>query len=78
MSRHHVCKQTDDEGEGLNKYPQKLYQYEDRFHKPGNTRRIENMSPKVFIGAEQNNNKRNQSQHYSKSDITCYISRTRN
>ena len=52
VTRNHIRKQTNNQGERLNKYTQKFYQYQNRFHETWHSGRIEYMSPEMFIGTK--------------------------
>lgn len=72
MPGHHVGKKTDNEGEGFCEYTEELYGYQDGFYAVW-YRGPEDMCPVVFIGAEQDDEERNDTQYQCKSDITCYV-----
>src|ERR1700682_5111498 len=71
MTSYHVCEQTYDEGKGLDKNTDKFNRNQYEFYSQRYAGRIENMTPVMFIGTEKNNNKRDNAQNSSKSNIAC-------
>ena len=49
MTRHHIGKQTYDQGEGLDKYTDKFNRNQNKFYSERYTRRIKNMTPVMFV-----------------------------
>lgn len=76
VPRHHVGKQTNDEGEGLDKHTEKLNRHQDELHTQGYARRIENVPPVMTIRAEQDHRERDQSEYRGERDVTGHVRRT--
>ncbi len=53
MTRHHIGKQTYDQGEWLDENTDKFNRNQNEFHPERYTGWIKNMSPVMFVGTEQ-------------------------
>src|SRR5262249_7734065 len=69
----HVGKQTHDQGEGLGEYTHQLYRQHEEFYTYRNTGIPEDMAPEMSVGAEQDNDQRDNTQYGSESDIASYV-----
>ena len=73
VPRYHVRKKTDNESEGLNEHTEKFNQHQYRLHKTRHAGWIENMSPEMFVGTEQDHDEWDHTKHESESNVAGHI-----
>ena len=76
MACQHVGKKTYDQGKWLGKYAQEFNQHQDRLNTHWH-RRIECVSPEMFVTAKQNNDEGNDTENKGERNISDHIRRTR-